>query len=62
MDFKKNILELMEKNNLTYKDMYEKLNVTKQAFNSMINAKNPRIETLKTLKEIFNCTYEDLLK
>lgn len=56
------ISEQRKKNNLTQKELADKLNVTSQAISKWENGRGiPDIEMLKSLSEIFNVDIEDLL-
>ena len=61
-DISKLIKDIRKKNNLTQKDLAEKLGVTYQAVSKWENGKNiPDIETLKDISKTFNINLDDIL-
>lgn len=63
MDFGKNLKTQRKKCGYTQKELGDKLNVTFQAVSRWENNDvEPSLETIKKMKEIFNCSYDDLFK
>ena len=61
-DISKFIKDIRKKNNLTQKDLADKLGVTYQAVSKWENGKNiPDIETLKQISKIFNVDINDII-
>ena len=61
-DISKLIKDIRKKNNLTQKELADKLGVTYQAVSKWENGKNiPDIEMLKSISEIFNVNFDDVL-
>ena len=63
MNFGENIRNLRKKQGLTQKELGEKLHVTFQAVSRWENNDvEPSLETIKRMKELFECSYEDIFK
>lgn len=63
MDFEKNLKEARIKAGLTQDELAKRLNMSKRTYEGWEVAKGrPKYEVLKQIKEILNCSYDDLLK
>ena len=63
MDFGANMKLQRKKCGYTQRELGEKLNVTFQAVSRWENNDvEPSIETIKKMKDIFNCSYDELFK
>lgn len=63
MNFSQNLKKLREAKNLTQEQLAKKINTSLRTYQGWEIAKSrPKYETLEKLKEILNCTYDDLLK
>lgn len=63
MDFKNNLKNLIEVNNLNNNQLALKLNVSRSLITHYLNGtKEPTLHTLEKIKIALNCSYEDLLK
>lgn len=61
MDYKKNLIYLMKKHNYSQSELARLMDISRQSFNLIFKAENPRATTLIKLKEIFNVSIDDLL-
>lgn len=63
MNFEKNLKELRIKANFTQEQLAKKINISLRTYQGWEIAKSrPKYEILEKLKEILDCTYDDLLK
>ena len=63
MNFKNNLKNLIEKNNLNNNQLSIKLGISRSTISKYLNGtREPSFELLEKLTVIFNCSYDDLLK
>lgn len=63
MNFKINLKNQIEKNNLNNNQLAIKLGVSRASITNYLNGtREPSFEILEKLTVIFNCSYDDLLK
>lgn len=63
MNFKINLKNQIEKNNLNNNQLAIKLGVSRASITNYLNGtREPSFELLEKLTVIFNCSYDDLLK
>ena len=61
-NFSKNLRLLRKSKNLTQKELGEKIGFSNRAVGDWeLGVSEPNIETIKTLKEFFEISYEDLI-
>lgn len=63
MNFKKNLKHLRESRKITQQQMADILKITRQAYAKYEQGKRePNFSILKNIRDILNCSYDDLLK
>lgn len=63
MPFGENLKCLRESKEITQQQMADKLSMTRQAYAKYEQGKRePNFSTLRIIKEILSCSYDDLLK
>lgn len=63
MNFRNNLKELIERNGLNANQLAIKLNLSRSTISCYLSGKRkPSLAMLKTLKDFFKCSYDDLLE
>lgn len=61
MYFNSNVKQLCKNNSISQNKLSELLNTTRQSLNGILNANNPRADTLIKIANIFDVSIDDLL-
>lgn len=62
MNFKENVLKIMNDKKISKEYIYTKLNISRQGFDALLNSKDPKVSTIIKLSKILECEPAELIK